>query len=460
MPRPALRERAPSYGDEAIPTSILDRERLSEQSDAPLPEEPAFAPAFIYVEKGPGSGQLIPLRQGVTVIGRASIADLRLQHPSISRRHAQLTRRGNRFLLRDLGSQNGTVVNGKRIQDQLELFPGDELAMGNAILKLRGPASPVEVRRHTPPSRVSSVSQPYAPVTAAPSANLSPLTRVAVLAGAVGFGLASVLLVAVFNLMRSVPTEAPEAPLPEIVLMEEASVGNESERGPEEEAPGADAPENRVATAARIQAVTAKSAAAEEEPASARPVAAAPKRQATPTPEPSKPSAAPASVVAVEAKAPAPAPPPPAPKSNDAEALTRYESGDLNGALALAGRSALGLKIARFKSAYEAGKAAFARRDGSVALRQFAAAVKLDEEISSGWSKYGLELNAQLSQLYTLVGLQHTKSGNAAAARKAFSVALKHNPKNTRAQTALDALAPAAPPKTISREAAIDAAFD
>ncbi|SET52060.1 FHA domain-containing protein [Stigmatella erecta] len=96
----------------------------------------------LYVEKGPGAGQLMPIPQGTLVIGRASACDLRLQHPSISRRHVQLLRTGDILLLKDLGSQNGTFVNRVKIEGDTQLRPGDELTLGNSVLKLRGPGSP------------------------------------------------------------------------------------------------------------------------------------------------------------------------------------------------------------------------------------------------------------------------------------------------------------------------------
>ncbi|MFP2930293.1 FHA domain-containing protein, partial [Pyxidicoccus sp. 3LG] len=103
--------------------------------------DPGFAPAFLYVERGPGTGQLVPVKQGPLVMGRSSSADLRLQHPSISRRHAQLVRRGDRFLLKDLSSQNGTFLNKHRVTSEVEVMTGDEISMGNALLRLRGPGS-------------------------------------------------------------------------------------------------------------------------------------------------------------------------------------------------------------------------------------------------------------------------------------------------------------------------------
>ncbi|WP_232293730.1 FHA domain-containing protein [Stigmatella aurantiaca] len=117
-----------------------DRELLP-RFDARDSSEPGHTSASLYVEKGPGAGQLIPVNQGVLVIGRASACDLRLQHPSISRRHVQLLRTGERFILRDLGSQNGTFINRVKIEGDVELCPGDELTLGNSVLKLRGTGS-------------------------------------------------------------------------------------------------------------------------------------------------------------------------------------------------------------------------------------------------------------------------------------------------------------------------------
>ncbi|NTX04082.1 FHA domain-containing protein [Myxococcus sp. CA040A] len=100
---------------------------------------PGHPPAFLYVERGPGAGQLVPVQQGPLVLGRSSSSDLRLQHPSISRRHAQITRQGDQVFIKDLGSQNGTFINRNRVTDEVEVMQGDEITLGNAMLRLRGP---------------------------------------------------------------------------------------------------------------------------------------------------------------------------------------------------------------------------------------------------------------------------------------------------------------------------------
>ena len=69
------------------------------------------------------------------VIGRdADSADLTLKAPAVSRVHAEIVREGRRFVVRDLGSRNGVIVNGRKVQ-QSELEPLDEVRIGDAIFK-------------------------------------------------------------------------------------------------------------------------------------------------------------------------------------------------------------------------------------------------------------------------------------------------------------------------------------
>lgn len=68
-------------------------------------------------------------------IGRDSSADLVLPVSAVSRRHAEVRRENGRFFVRDLGSRNGTLVNGRPIAEA-ELEPLDELRVGDAVLKM------------------------------------------------------------------------------------------------------------------------------------------------------------------------------------------------------------------------------------------------------------------------------------------------------------------------------------
>lgn len=70
-----------------------------------------------------------------TVIGRSPSCDFVLCDASISRRHAMLARDGDRMVVTDLGSTNGTFVNGRWI-NQVEVVPGDRLQLGQLDLLL------------------------------------------------------------------------------------------------------------------------------------------------------------------------------------------------------------------------------------------------------------------------------------------------------------------------------------
>ena len=61
-------------------------------------------------------GNAIELSRDLTVVGRKEDCDLRLDHKSISKFHCVIVKMENTLLLRDLGSTNGTVVNGKKIR--------------------------------------------------------------------------------------------------------------------------------------------------------------------------------------------------------------------------------------------------------------------------------------------------------------------------------------------------------
>jgi len=69
------------------------------------------------------------------LVGRHHACDLVLSNPSVSRRHARLFFRDGSWVLQDLGSTNGTIVNGVRV-GRCQLCPGDLLVLGNTHLKV------------------------------------------------------------------------------------------------------------------------------------------------------------------------------------------------------------------------------------------------------------------------------------------------------------------------------------
>ena len=76
-----------------------------------------------------GAMKGFPLESSVTVIGRQQECDLCIPLMIVSRRHCQLNRDGGELRVRDLGSRNGTYVNGQKVEEA-SLNPGDELHVG------------------------------------------------------------------------------------------------------------------------------------------------------------------------------------------------------------------------------------------------------------------------------------------------------------------------------------------
>ncbi len=85
---------------------------------------------------GPQQDRKIELPSPVCVLGRAPTASVRLEDESVSKEHARLSRDGDRVVIEDLGSSNGTFVNGRRVHDKAEIRPGDLIRLGSVILKL------------------------------------------------------------------------------------------------------------------------------------------------------------------------------------------------------------------------------------------------------------------------------------------------------------------------------------
>ncbi len=76
------------------------------------------------------------LSADVTHVGRGIVADLRLDDHTVSARHAIVVARGDRLRILDDRSTNGTVVNGRRV-DEAELHDGDVVVLGRVVLTYR-----------------------------------------------------------------------------------------------------------------------------------------------------------------------------------------------------------------------------------------------------------------------------------------------------------------------------------
>jgi pSer/pThr/pTyr-binding forkhead associated (FHA) protein len=91
------------------------------------------------------------------VVGRSQLSDVALPaDPLVSRTHAVLERIADRWILRDVGSRNGTYVNDVRVRDAVRVRPGDTIRIGRSVLVLRThhPVDDPEATERRPPPPV------------------------------------------------------------------------------------------------------------------------------------------------------------------------------------------------------------------------------------------------------------------------------------------------------------------
>jgi len=106
--------------------------------EAPVVQAPAAA--LEVVEPG-RAARRIPLASRPTMIGRGSDCDVVLADAHASRQHARLEVRSGLFVLTDLGSTNGTRVNGHRVREVV-LGVGDKIEVGQSMLRVVQPETP------------------------------------------------------------------------------------------------------------------------------------------------------------------------------------------------------------------------------------------------------------------------------------------------------------------------------
>jgi two-component system cell cycle response regulator len=103
-------------------------------------------PACLILIRGTPQGHRYFITADQMIIGRDPSADISISDPSISRKHARVTRTENVVTLEDLGSSNGTAVNGKKIEkgNVVTLSKEDLVKLGNSIVKYL-PAGEIEI---------------------------------------------------------------------------------------------------------------------------------------------------------------------------------------------------------------------------------------------------------------------------------------------------------------------------
>ncbi len=103
--------------------------------------------------------KVVELAPGEYTLGRSQRCDVTVDHETVSRRHARLYVEEHRAFVEDLGSSNGTFINGKPVQGRTPLAHKDRLYLGKAL---------IEVELPTPPSEAPTVMIADQPVPAPP----------------------------------------------------------------------------------------------------------------------------------------------------------------------------------------------------------------------------------------------------------------------------------------------------
>ena len=91
----------------------------------------------LVIDKGPLAGREIDLQGQALLMGRAQDADLVLVDDYASGRHARLFPQGTRWFLEDLGSTNGTFVDGNQVSRALPVGPGDSIRIGKTVMEIK-----------------------------------------------------------------------------------------------------------------------------------------------------------------------------------------------------------------------------------------------------------------------------------------------------------------------------------
>ncbi len=129
--------------------------------------------AALVVRQGAQAGMSFPLTGNQAIIGREEGLEVILQDAESSRRHTRITWQGGQFIIEDMGSTNGTFVNGVQITTPQLLNPGDSIGIGQTALvfQVTGGTPP---RAGYPPYQAPPTYQAPAPAYTPPPTMSKP----------------------------------------------------------------------------------------------------------------------------------------------------------------------------------------------------------------------------------------------------------------------------------------------
>lgn len=135
--------------------------------------------ANLVVRQGTQAGMSFPILGNQVIIGREEGVDIVLQDPESSRRHSFISWQSGQFVIEDLGSTNGTFINGVQITSPQVLNLGDSIGIGQTILVFQAVGEATEVPQAPLPKQQPSIysASPPAATTASDSNNGNEMTQ-------------------------------------------------------------------------------------------------------------------------------------------------------------------------------------------------------------------------------------------------------------------------------------------
>lgn len=153
------KEVAPTFAektDSGIRANEHTLVRPPEDAEENTPVHSQYQPPYIVIVDGPRTGARFPLSDSPNIIGRAPGNAIRLEDQSVSRQHAEVTKGSSGWSLRDLGSKNGTAVNGKAIADAVIIGHKDVIKVGIYQMRLITQTTRLEEEMTLPPELAMS----------------------------------------------------------------------------------------------------------------------------------------------------------------------------------------------------------------------------------------------------------------------------------------------------------------
>ncbi len=119
----------------AAEAALAAQEAAAAEAHAPAPDRIELPPELLTIA-GPSPGKVFVLDKDRTSLGRLPDSDVLLSDPGASRRHAEIRRQNGEWMIADLGSTNGTMVNELTIGER-PLQNGDRITIGRTVLEFR-----------------------------------------------------------------------------------------------------------------------------------------------------------------------------------------------------------------------------------------------------------------------------------------------------------------------------------